>query len=182
MGRHILDTESIKGYPAAPCRSVYETEEGDYCLFLAEMAAAYVLYSAVTPAGSTLSREFRFSRSRIIIIFHGFIPLPLGDIVLRPRAGGSPGLMRPGDKLSSLAEGAVISPQRWNCKLTVRRTVITRRRCCSQVRRFFSPALFRRANLRVTFIVVGCCRRQMVLRGVISGHLIAYQIAFETPF
>lgn len=37
-------------------------------------------------------------------------------------------------------------------------------------------------NLRVSFIVVVCCRRRTTLQGVIPGHLIAYQIASETPF
>lgn len=39
-----------------------------------------------------------------------------------------------------------------------------------------------RRNLPASLIVGGSCRRRIALRGVISGHLIAYQIASETPF
>lgn len=52
---------------------------------------------------TVLPGDFRFSGARIIIIFHGSIPLPLGDIVLPSPCRGSPRLMRPGDKLSALA-------------------------------------------------------------------------------
>lgn len=131
---------------------------------------------------SLLPGEFRFSRSRIIIIFHGFIPLPLGDIVLLPRSGGSPGLMRLGDKLSSLAWRGRYQPATMELQLDCSAARSSREDVARSDVLSLSLALFHSANLRVTFIVVGCCRRQMVLRGVISGHLIAYQIASETPF
>jgi len=87
-------------------------------------------------AESLLPGEFRFSRTRIIIIFHSFIPLPLGDIVLLPRAGGSPGLMRLGDKLSSLAWRGRYQSATMELQLDCSSSVITQRH--GRVRRCLS--------------------------------------------
>lgn len=93
------------------------------------------------------------------------------------------------------ARGAVINSERQNCPPTLLTSVsFYSMNClisstCANTRVKYqcgcssdSRCLISCRNLRVSFIVGGSCRRRIALRGVISGHLIAYQIASETPF